>query len=270
MNLDGKVAVVTGAAHGLGAAVARRFAAEGARVVVTDVEADPLHRMAGEIAAVALAADITSEASVHAVADLALKTYGQIDIWHSNAGLAGPRQPGDLQQNELWEQMWQLHVMSHVYAARAVLPSMMARGDGYLLATASAVALATQLEKVAYAVTKCGLLALCEWLAATYRPKGVKVSCLCPGPMLTRIFLSNGFPDDSPAVRTALSPEQAADVVVGGIEAEKFLILTHPGSETGLAEKSADYDGWLESVGTGWGRMLPSQPVLEAESAGDG
>jgi short-subunit dehydrogenase len=152
--------------------------------------------------------------------------------------------------NELWEWMWKLHVMSHVYAARAVLPDMVARGEGYLLSTASQVAFATQVEKVAYVSTKSAALALSEWLAVTYRPKGIKVSCLCPGPMLTRMFLSNGFPEDFPAVKMALTPEKVADLVVRAIDREKFLILTHDGTQTTMADKSADYDGWLQSVET--------------------
>ena len=246
MNLAGKVAVVTGAANGLGEAVARRFAAEGAKLVLTDIEVSSLNQVAVDIGGVALSADMSLEANVQAVAELAMKTHGRIDLWMSNAGMNGPRQPGNLQDNELWDSMWRLHVMSHVYAARAVVPGMVARGDGYLLATSSSIALATQIEKVAYAVTKHGLLALCEWLAATYRPQGVRVSCLCPGSIRTRIFLSNNFPEDSFAMRSSLSPEQAAEFVVRGIESEEFLILTHAENAAPLSEKAVDYDHWLE------------------------
>jgi NAD(P)-dependent dehydrogenase (short-subunit alcohol dehydrogenase family) len=253
MKVSGKVAVVTGAGNGVGAAVARRFSAEGASVVLTDIEGEALERVASEIGGIGLPSDMRSEAGVRAVVNLAEQTYGRIDIWHSNAGVAGPRQPGDLQADGLWEEMWHLHVMSHVYASRAVVPGMIDRGEGYLLATASSVALATQSEKVAYAVTKHGLLALCEWLAVTYRPRGVGVSCFCPGPMLTRIFLSNGFPEDSPAVRSAVTVDQAAEAVIKGIEAERFLIQTHPGSELGLAQKSSDYDAWIGSLAANYG-----------------
>ena len=184
--------------------IARRFSAEGASVVLTDIEGQAVERVASEIGGISLASDMRNEAEMRAVVDLAEQTYGRIDIWHSNAGVAGPRQPGDLQADGLWEEMWYLHVMSHVYASRAVVSGMIDRGEGYLLATASSVALATQSEKVAYAVTKHGLLALCEWLAVTYRPRGVRVSCSCPGAMLTRIFLNNGFPEDSPAAWSAV------------------------------------------------------------------
>ena len=245
MKLDGKVAVVTGAGNGIGAAIARRFAAEGARVVVTDIEPEGLSRVADEIGAVGLAADITEPASVRAVADLARSRYGEVDVWLSNAGVAGPRQPGDLQDDSLWDLMWRLHVLSHLNAAREVLPSMIARGDGYLVSTASSVALAIQPEKAAYSVTKTAALALAEWLAVQYRPLGVKVSCFYPGPMLTRMLLSNEFAADHPILAQALTPEQVADVVTAGIAAERFLITTQPGAERSLADKAADYDAWI-------------------------
>lgn len=141
--------------------------------------------------------------------------------------------------------MWRLHVLSHLNAAREVLPSMIERGDGYLLATASSVALSTQPEKAAYTVTKTAALALSEWLAVQYRPLGVKVSCFCPGPMLTRMLLSNEFAPGHPALAQALTPEQVADVVTAGIAAERFLITTQPGAEHSLADKAAGYDAWI-------------------------
>jgi len=245
MKLDGKVAVVTGAGNGIGAAIARRFAAEGARVVVTDIEPEAVARVTGELGTVGLAADITVPASIRAVAELARESYGEVDLWLSNAGVAGPRQPGSLQDDSLWDLMWQLHVQSHLNAAREVLPSMIERGDGYLLQTASSVALSIQPDKLAYSVTKHAALALSEWLAMRYRPLGVKVSCFCPGPMRTRMLLGNDFPPDHPALQQALTPEQVADVVTEGIAAERFLIVTQPGAEHSLVEKGTDYDAWI-------------------------
>lgn len=201
MRLDGKVAVVTGSGNGIGAAIARRFAAEGAKVVVTDIEPEAVERVSDEIGAPGIAVDITVEANVRAVAELARKTYGEVDVWLSNAGLAGRRDPESLQDDATWDVMWRLHVLSHLYAARAVLPSMLERGDGYLLQTASSVAFATQPDKLAYSVTKHGALSLSEWLAVHYRPRGIKVSCFCPGPMLTRMLLDNGFAPDHPALK---------------------------------------------------------------------
>jgi NAD(P)-dependent dehydrogenase (short-subunit alcohol dehydrogenase family) len=250
MKLKDKIVVITGAGNGIGAACARRFTAEGAKVVLTDLEADALAAVAGELGAAALPGDITKEATVQAVAELARKTHGRIDVWFSNAGWSGPREPADLQTNEIWQMTWDLHVMSHVYAARAVLPEMLERGEGYLLQTASSVAFALQLDKAAYSVTKHAALTLSEWLAAHHRAKGVRVSCFCPGPMDTRMFRANALPADHPAVRMALSPEAVADLIVRGIDAEKFLILQQGPADAApdLLLKTQDYEGWLQTM----------------------
>lgn len=258
MKLGGKVAVITGAGNGIGAGIARRFAAEGAKVVITDIEPEALDRVCAETGATGIAVDITVEDNVKAVADLARSTYGEVDVWLSNAGVAGQRDPEGLQDDGTWDLMWRLHVLAHLYAARAVLPSMVARGDGYLLQTASSVALSTQPDKLAYAVTKHAALSLSEWLAVHYRPRGVKVSCFTPGPMLTRMLLSNGFGSDHPAIRAALTPDQVADVVVKGIADERFLILTRPGSEHALIEKGTDYESWIDRAAS---QFLGKQPA---------
>jgi NAD(P)-dependent dehydrogenase (short-subunit alcohol dehydrogenase family) len=248
VKLHDKVVVITGSGGGIGEACARRFTAEGAKVVVTDIDSDAVERVSNAIGTVGLAGDITVESNVRAVAELARRTYGEIDVWFSNAGYAGPRQPGDLQEGALWELTWQLHVMSHVHAAREVLPSMLARGDGYLLQTASVVALATQPDKAAYSVTKHAALALAEWLATTYRSKGIKVSCFCPGPMVTPMLLANDFPADHPILRAAAAPDEVADRLVGAIEAEQFLILDSPMGLDSLAAKAADYERWIGGI----------------------
>lgn len=248
MKLRDKVVVITGSGGGIGEACAHRFAEEGAKVVVTDVDPDGVERVSDDIGTVGLAADITLEQSVRAVAELARRTYGDIDIWFSNAGYAGQAQDGDLSDDRLWDLSWRLHVMSHVYAAREVLPSMILRGDGYLLQTASVVAMALHPDKPAYSVTKHAALALSDWLAVTYRPKGIKVSCFCPGPMLTPMLLSDGIPADHPMMKNAATPEQVADRLVGAIDAESFLILDSPIGLDCLAAKAADYDQFIASV----------------------
>jgi NAD(P)-dependent dehydrogenase (short-subunit alcohol dehydrogenase family) len=245
MKLQDKVVVITGSGSGIGEACARRFTAEGAKVVVTDIDPDGVERVSQAIDTVGLAVDITVEDNVRSVADLARRTYGEIDIWFSNAGVAGPRQPGDIQENSLWESGWKLHVMSHVYAVRAVLPSMLERGDGYLLQTASVVALSTQSEKAAYSVTKHAALALAEWLAASYRPKGIKVSCFCPAAMLTPMLLANDFPADHPMLQTVPTPDEVADRLVQAIDAERFLILDSSIGIDSLTAKATDYDRWI-------------------------
>ena len=245
MKLCDKVVVITGSGGGIGAECARRFAAEGAKVVVTDIDPDGVERVSDSIGSVGLAGDITAEDTVRAVAELARDTYGEVDIWFSNAGYAGPPLAGDIADDHLWDLSWRLHVMSHVYAVRQMLPSMLQRGDGYLLQTASVVAMATHPDKAAYAVTKHAALALSEWLALTYRPKGIKVSCFCPGAMRTPMLMANGIPADHPAVKNAATPEEVAERLVLGIGAEEFLIVDSTVGTDSLTAKGADYERWI-------------------------
>jgi NAD(P)-dependent dehydrogenase (short-subunit alcohol dehydrogenase family) len=234
----------------VGAAAARRFAAEGAQVVLTDIDEGPLLGIASELGAAALAGDIGCEATVQAVAALAHDRHGRIDIWFSNAGSSGRADPGGLQTNDGWQQAWDLHVMAHVYASRAVLPGMLARGEGYLLHTASIVALAMQINNACYTVTKHAALSFSEWLAANFRPKGIRVSCFCPGPMDTKMLRESGLPPDHPAFKHALSPDSVAELLVRGIDAEKFLIGHHGPTDAApeLAMKAADYEAWLGTM----------------------
>jgi NAD(P)-dependent dehydrogenase (short-subunit alcohol dehydrogenase family) len=249
MKLRDKVVVVTGSGGGIGEAFAHRFTEEGAKVVVTDLDPAGVDAVASAIGSVGFVGDICIEENVRAVADLARSTYGEVDVWYSNAGFAGPRQPGELQDDAMWESSWSLHVMSHVYAARAVLPSMLERGEGYLLQTASVTALSTQPEKAAYTVSKHAALALSEWLAIAYRPRGIKVSCFCPGPMLTPMLLSNDFPEGHPVFDMAMTPAQVADLLVRGIDEERFLIVENDGGLDALRGRLDDYDGWLGTMG---------------------
>jgi NAD(P)-dependent dehydrogenase (short-subunit alcohol dehydrogenase family) len=246
MKLAGKVVVITGSGGGIGEGCARRFAAEGAKVVVTDIDPAGVERVSSAIGSVGLAADIRQESGVRAVADLARRTYGEVDVWFSNAGVSGPSQFGKVQENAQWETAWDLHVMSHVYAAREVLPSMLERGDGYLLQTASVIALALEADKAAYSVTKHAALSLAEWLAASYRKRGIKVSCFCPGPMATPMLLE-GYPDpEHPVRKRALTPEQVADLLVKAIDSEQFLILDSSIGPDSLQAKLTDYEGWID------------------------
>jgi NAD(P)-dependent dehydrogenase (short-subunit alcohol dehydrogenase family) len=247
--LQDKVVVITGSGGGIGEACARRFSAEGAKVVVADIDGAGAERVARDIGSVGLAADVTVEDEVRALADLARRTYGDIDLWFSNAGVAGPRQPGEVQDNATWESLWALHVMAHVYATRAVLPSMLERGDGYLLQTASVAALATQPDKAAYMVTKHASLALAEWLATTYRPRGIKVSCFCPSAMLTPMLLSNDYPPDHPILQSAAQPAEVADRLVTAIGEERFLIVDSTVGTDALMAKATDFDRWITDVG---------------------
>ena len=250
MRVGGKVIVITGAASGVGEAAARRFAREGAKLALTDIDQAGLDAVANDIGAASLAGNIASEPTVQAVAQLARDRFGRIDLWFSNAGWTGPLDPGGLLTNDVWQQAWDLHVMAHVYAARAVLPEMLERGEGYLLQTASLVALAMQVDRGHYSVTKHAALSLSEWLAAIYRPKGIRVSCFCPGAMDTPMLRQSGLPEDHPAYHHALSMEKVADVLVEGIAAEKFLIGNDGPRDAApeLALKVQDYEAWLESM----------------------
>lgn len=245
MRLRDKVVVVTGSGGGIGEAFAHRFTREGAKVVVTDINDAAVERVCGDIGTVGIAGDITDAATIRAVADLARRSYGEVDIWFSNAGYSGPPQPGDLQDDDVWELNWQLHVMAHLRAAREVLPSMLERGDGYLIQTASVVALSSQPDKAAYTVTKHAALALSEWLAKTYRPKGVKVSCFCPGPMLTPMLLANDFPPGHAVLAMAATPQQVAEHLVRAIDEEPFLILDSSVGLDSLTAKASDYEQWI-------------------------
>jgi NAD(P)-dependent dehydrogenase (short-subunit alcohol dehydrogenase family) len=218
-------------------------------VVVVDLEAAAAERVAGEVGGLPAAGDMRVEADVHRVIDEARAAYGDIDVWFSNAGYSGEPQPGVIPPDAIWDGAWTLHVMAHVYAARALLPSMVARGDGYLLQTASEVALSTHQDKVAYAVTKHAALALSEWLAIHFRPRGVKVSCFCPGPMLTPMLLSNGWPPDHPAMVQAMPTEEIAEIVTRGIEEERFLIVARPQRLEELRAKGRDYEEWINGAG---------------------
>ena len=179
MKVEGKVAVVTGAASGIGRALARRFAREGARgVAVADVQAGPLRAVADEIGGLAVPCDATDERAVQALVAAAEERFGPIDVFCSNAGVANDG--GEEAPDEEWRLNFDLHVMAHVYAARAVAPNMAARGSGYLVNTASAAGLLTHVGSATYAVTKHAAVALAEFLAIAYGDRGVRVSVLCP------------------------------------------------------------------------------------------
>jgi NAD(P)-dependent dehydrogenase (short-subunit alcohol dehydrogenase family) len=246
MELADKVVVVTGAANGIGRALARRFAAEGARgVVVSDRDAEGARAVAGGIGddrALAITTDVSVEADVQELVRRTEDRFGPIDLFCSNAGIA--TSGGVEASNEAWQQIWDINVMAHVYAARAVLPGMLARGEGYLLHTASAAGLLTQIGSAPYAVTKHAAVAFAEWLAITHGDQGITVSCLCPQGVRTNM-LGDGGALLGP---TAIEPEQVADAVVDGLRSEQFLILPHPEVREYFRRKGDDYDRWLNGM----------------------
>jgi NAD(P)-dependent dehydrogenase (short-subunit alcohol dehydrogenase family) len=259
VRVTGKVVVVTGAGSGIGAALCRRFAAEGARaVVVTDRDGPAAQLVAGELAsateAVPKPVDVTDADAVAALVHDVEARFGALHLFCSNAGtVTGLGVGEDGRADELWHAAFELHVMSHVYAARAVLPGMLARGGGYLLNTASAAGLLTSPGDAPYTVSKHAAVGFAEWLAITYGGRGIGVSVLCPLGVATPMLmdpLAAGEPGAravaaSGEIRTA---EQVAGAVVDGLAAERFLILPHPEVGRFWAQKAADPDRWLAGV----------------------
>jgi NAD(P)-dependent dehydrogenase (short-subunit alcohol dehydrogenase family) len=250
VELRDKVVIVTGGASGIGAALSRRFAAEGARaVVVADLQADAAQAVADEIGGTAVSTDVAVEADVRALVEKTTKQHGPVDLFCSNAGIAiggGVEVP-----DEEWRRIWDINLMAHVYAARAVLPGMLARGEGYLLNTASAAGLLTNLGAAPYAVTKHAAVALAEWLAITHGDAGIKVSVLCPQGVRTPMLLGGAELGDDAAnmlLAGAIEPQQVADAVVEGLRDEAFLILPHPEVLEYLRRKTDDYDRWLTGM----------------------
>lgn len=246
MKVSGKVVVVTGGGNGIGAALARRFATEGAAaVVVADLDTRAAGRVAAEVGGLAIETDVSLEADVVRLIRTTEDRFGPPDLFCANAGIAfaGSEQSPD---ND-WDRMWRVNFLSHVYAARHLLPAWQARGWGYFLATASAAGLLTNIGAAQYTVTKHAVVAFAEWLAITYGDAGIKVSCLCPQGVETRMLAESG-PVANLLRATALTPEQVARVVVDGLAQESFLILPHPEVGEYLANKVADPDRWLAGM----------------------
>jgi NAD(P)-dependent dehydrogenase (short-subunit alcohol dehydrogenase family) len=218
------------------------MAAEGARgIVVADINFERAESVAREIGALAVRCDVSQESDIQALVAKARQRFGAVDIYMSNAGIIG--QPGGFDLDDaLWEKMWQIHGMAHVWAARAVVPEMVARGEGYFLVTASAAGLLNIVESSPYGVTKHAAVAFAEWLRIAYGRRGVRVSCLCPQAVQTDMIGTDG---GSAGVNGILTPEQVANEVVAVMRDEKFLVLPHPEVAKYFAAKAQDYDRWL-------------------------
>lgn len=248
MNLDGKTTVITGAAKGIGAALANRFAQEGANIVLADTDSARLELVAQAVGGLPVACDVTIENDIQNVVSAAEDRYGPVDLFCSNAGLIMDEPDhAASSSNEAWHLCWQIHVMAHVYAARAVLPSMIERGQGYLLNMCSAAGLLNQIGNAAYSTTKHAAVGFAESLAITHQQQGIKVSVICPQYVATPLL---GYRDDDAVELPAgtITPDVVAESVVEGIRQEKFLILPHPEIAKYIQFKSADYDKWLRSM----------------------
>ena len=246
MRIKDSIAVVTGGASGIGLALASRFTAQGARhVVVVDIDADGARRVATEVGGTAMTADVTLGSEVVRVVDDTEAEVGPIDLFCSNAGVFIPG--GIDVSTDRWQSIWDVNVMAHIHAARAVLPRMLSRGHGHLLQTASAAGLLSQIGSAPYSVTKHAAIGLAEWLAITYGDQGIGVSVLCPQAVRTPMTAGVDAGTVS-AVDGMLEPEQVADAVVAGLGDERFLILPHPEVLEYVRRKTADYDRWLRGM----------------------
>jgi len=244
MEIRDKVAVVTGGASGIGAGMAQRFARDGAAgVVVADINLERAQAVAEGIGkqAIAVKCDVSREADIQALVQAARGRFGRVDIYFSNAGILGKMGGVEL-EDALWDKMWQVHGMAHVWAARAVVPEMVARGEGYFLITASAAGLLNIVETAPYGVTKHAAVAIAEWLRIAYGRQGVRVSCLCPQSVQTDMTAGG---TGSAGLDGVLTPEQVAEVVTQTMRDEKFLALPHPEVAKYFQAKGQDYDRWL-------------------------
>lgn len=251
MQMTGRVAFVTGAGRGIGRALCREFLKRGARgVVIADLDGDLARTTASELGGFGVQCDVADESAVQRAVAQALEHYGQVDVLVSNAGFGVTELDLDdalAESNAMWQRMWQVHVMAHVYASRALLPGMLARGEGYLVNVASAAGLLSQIGDTAYSVTKHAAVGFAESLAITYAERGIRVSVVCPQYVATAITgLDEGLPSGS--IPGVLTVEQAALAIVDGLEREQFLILTHPEVMTYYQRKTADYDRWLAGM----------------------
>lgn len=261
MELKDQVVVVTGAGSGIGEAIARAAHAEGARhVVVADLDGEQAVRVAASIGDTASAAtiDVSDEAAVVALVGATETAHGPIGAFVSNAGFVTVAGLEDT--NEAIQKMWEVHCMAHIYAARAVVPSMIANGGGYLLNTASAAGLLSQIGSMTYSITKAAAVSLGEWLSITHHHQGIRVSVLCPQAVRTNIVTNSpdyvaGNPGDAgdfdsgvAAKDGVLEPDDVARLCVEAMRDERFLVLPHPDVATYAERKGADRDRWLAGM----------------------
>ena len=250
MQIKDKVIVVTGGASGIGRSLCERFAVEGAAaIVVSDINEEGINAVVESLPsttrAMGVVANVGKEDDVTELVEKSILEFGPIDLFCSNAGISVSG--GEEVLTADWQRIWDINVMAHVFAARAVLPSMLERGEGYLLNTASAAGLLSQIGSAPYAVTKHAAVGFAEWLSITYGSKGIKVSVLCPQAVRTQ--MTAGIQDGGVAgVDGMLEPEQLAQTVIESLAKEKFLVLPHPQVLTYMQRKTSDYDRWLSGM----------------------
>lgn len=242
MDIQDSIIVVTGAASGIGRALAKRFDQEGAKLVVcSDIDGDGAQETADAVGGVAFQTNVADEDDIRDLIEAVEEDHGPIDLFCSNAGIGIGG--GAEVDNEGWQNIWDINVMAHVWAARHLIPRMIERGGGYLLNTASAAGLLSQVGSAPYAVTKHAAVGLAEWLALTHGDDGIKVSVLCP--QAVRTAMTAGNEDGVASVDGMIEPEDVAESCVRAIEDETFLVLPHPEVLDYMRKKTADYDRWI-------------------------
>ena len=257
MKLDGKSVVITGGASGIGAAIARAMHAAGSRVCIADLNLEAAEALAQSLSGVAVACDVSEEAAIQNAISVAEAAHGPVDIFVSNAGF-GRGQPDHAASadNDTWNLNWQVHVMSHVYAARALLPAMIERGEGYFVNVASAAGLLNQIGDAAYSATKHAAVSFAESLHITHRDQGIGVSVICPQYVATPLI---GLGDDDvDLAENLLSAGDVAACVIDGIQTETFRVLPHPQVAGFATARTADPERWLQGM-----RMLKAKADRE-------
>ena len=247
MHIKDKVVVITGAASGIGRALAHRFTKDGAkRVIIADIDGTGLDQVARDTGALAIRTDVSQEAHIQHLIRRTEETVGPIDLYCSNAGIGldgGAEVP-----DSGWQRIWNINVMSHIWAARVLVPLMTSRKSGYFLPTVSAAGLLTQIGSAPYAVTKHAALSFAEWLSVTYGDEGLKVSALCPQGVRTAMLLTAEPHSGTFLLEGAIEPEVVAEAVVRGLETEQFLILPHPEVADYVNRKANDRDRWIRGM----------------------
>lgn len=263
MDPKDRIAVVTGAAGGIGSALVRALVGAGARLVVaTDIAAPT----STESKVLPRVLDVTDQASTNALVEEIESGHGPVDLWFANAGVGGAGQYDA--PDSTWERQWQVNVMAHVYATRALMPGWLARGEGHLVTTASMAGILTSLGNTVYAATKHAAVGFAELTAITYADRGIKVSCICPGAVDTPMLRGAlGNADNAADNASAfiggggvLSADEAAARVIEGVREDRFLILTHPEMHEYMTRKAGDTDRWIRGMSRLWARAREMTP----------
>ena len=261
MQLDGKTAIITGGASGIGAACATAFAAHGAKVCVADINIDGARHVADKIGGFGIDCDVSKESDIAHLVSAAESRLGAVDLFFSNAGVATGSDPLSTAP-EVWQRQWEVNVMSHVYAIRAVLPGMLDRGSGYFLHTTSMAGILTSPGNMTYAATKHAVVGIAEWMAMTYHDRGIRTSLLAPLGVRTPMLGAFADKPSGNAVGPIKEPEDVAEMVVQAVAEERFLILTDALAQTWMERKTGDIERWLGSM-----RRLSAR--LQIEQASD-